>query len=236
MNDRQRGRFVTGRDVPAEPLVEQAAADAVVRRGEVEVAAATYLVYYGNHIANEEEQILQLAGQTLSEADWKAAKDAAPAGHDPLLGAHPEERFRELRRRIAEQQALLDVLPIGIGIATDRECREMRVNRALAATLGIAVEGNGSGRISWQFDSWQWLSLALAGPVVFWGGWPFHRAAWLNLRHAAASMDTLISLGTLAAFAWSLWALFIGEAGDPASGCGLVLARGHRDLLWRRRP
>ena len=69
---------------------------------------------------------------------------------------------------------------------------------------------------SLQFDSWQWLSLALAGPVVIWGGWPFHRAAWLNLRHAAATMDTLISLGTLAAFAWSLWALFIGEAGDPA--------------------
>jgi P-type Cu+ transporter len=67
-----------------------------------------------------------------------------------------------------------------------------------------------------QFDSWQWLSLALAGPVVLWGGWPFHRAAWLNLRHASASMDTLISLGTLAAFAWSLWALFIGESGDPA--------------------
>jgi Cu+-exporting ATPase len=58
-----------------------------------------------------------------------------------------------------------------------------------------------------QFDSWQWLSLALAGPVVIWGGWPFHRAAWLNLRHASASMDTLISLGTLAAFSWSLWAL-----------------------------
>ena len=67
-----------------------------------------------------------------------------------------------------------------------------------------------------QFDSWQWLSFALAGPVVFWGGWPFHRAAWLNLRHASASMDTLISLGTLSAFAWSAWALFIGEAGDPA--------------------
>jgi Cu+-exporting ATPase len=67
-----------------------------------------------------------------------------------------------------------------------------------------------------QFDSWQWLSLALAGPVVIWGGWPFHRAAWLNMRHAAASMDTLISLGTLAALSWSLWALFVGEAGDPA--------------------
>jgi Cu+-exporting ATPase len=66
-----------------------------------------------------------------------------------------------------------------------------------------------------QFDFWQWLSLTLAAPVIVWAGWPFHRAAWLNLRHASASMDTLISLGTLAAFTWSLWALFIGEAGDP---------------------
>jgi hemerythrin-like domain-containing protein len=82
-------------------LLEEVQSDAVVSRAQVEVAAATYLVYYGNHIANEEEQILQLAGQTLTEADWKAAKDAAPAGHDPLLGAHPEERFRDLRRRIA---------------------------------------------------------------------------------------------------------------------------------------
>jgi Cu+-exporting ATPase len=67
-----------------------------------------------------------------------------------------------------------------------------------------------------QFDSWQWLSFALAGPTVLWAGWPFHRAAWLNLKHAAATMDTLISLGTLSAFLWSSWALFIGEAGDPA--------------------
>jgi Cu+-exporting ATPase len=68
---------------------------------------------------------------------------------------------------------------------------------------------------SLQFDSWQWLSLTLAAPVITWGAWPFHKAAWANLRHAAATMDTLISLGTLAAFAWSLWALFLGEAGDP---------------------
>jgi Cu+-exporting ATPase len=67
-----------------------------------------------------------------------------------------------------------------------------------------------------QFDSWQWLSLTLAAPVVVWGGWPFHKAAWANLRHAAATMDTLISLGTIAAFSWSLWALFLGDAGDPA--------------------
>ena len=64
-----------------------------------------------------------------------------------------------------------------------------------------------------QFDYWQWLALQLATPVVVWGGWPFHRAAWANLRHGTATMDTLISLGTLAAWLWSLYALFIGDAG-----------------------
>ena len=64
-----------------------------------------------------------------------------------------------------------------------------------------------------QFDNWQWLSLTLAAPVVVWGGAMFHRSAWINLRHGAANMDTLISLGSLAAFGWSLWALFWGEAG-----------------------
>ena len=67
----------------------------------------------------------------------------------------------------------------------------------------------------WQFTYWQWLSLTLAAPVVVWGGWPFHRAAAVNLRHGAATMDTLISLGTLAAFGWSIWALFLGDAGMP---------------------
>jgi len=66
---------------------------------------------------------------------------------------------------------------------------------------------------SLQFDNWQWLSLQLATPVVIWGAWPFHRAAWANLRHGAATMDTLISLGVLAAWLWSLYALFLGEAG-----------------------
>ncbi|MER5931221.1 heavy metal translocating P-type ATPase [Streptomyces sp. NPDC002054] len=66
-----------------------------------------------------------------------------------------------------------------------------------------------------QFDNWQWLSLTLAAPVVVWGGLPFHRAAWTNARHGAATMDTLVSVGTLAAFAWSLWALFFGHAGMP---------------------
>jgi len=66
-----------------------------------------------------------------------------------------------------------------------------------------------------QFDYWQWLSLQLATPVVFWCGWSFHQVAWRNLRHGTASMDTLISLGTLVAWAWSVYALFFGGAGVP---------------------
>jgi len=66
-----------------------------------------------------------------------------------------------------------------------------------------------------QFTYWQWLSLTLAAPVVVWGAWPFHRATWANLRHGTATMDTLISVGTLAAFGWSIYALFWGTAGVP---------------------
>ncbi|HET6168077.1 MAG TPA: heavy metal translocating P-type ATPase [Marmoricola sp.] len=66
---------------------------------------------------------------------------------------------------------------------------------------------------AWQFDNWQWLSLTLAAPVVVWGAWPFHRAAWTNLRHGTTTMDTLVSMGVLAAFGWSVYALFWGTAG-----------------------
>ena len=64
-----------------------------------------------------------------------------------------------------------------------------------------------------QVDGWQWLSLTLAAPVVVWGAWPFHRAALVNLRHGSTTMDTLVSVGVLAAFGWSLVALFHGTAG-----------------------
>jgi len=77
-----------------------------------------------------------------------------------------------------------------------------------------------------QFDGWQWLSLQLATPVVLWGGWPFHRAALVNARHGAATMDTLISLGTLAAWGWSVVALFFRGAGDPAMRMEFELALG----------
>ena len=64
-----------------------------------------------------------------------------------------------------------------------------------------------------QFENWQWLAFALAAPVATWGAWPFHRTAWKNLRHGEATMDTLVSVGVLAAFGWSTWALFFTHAG-----------------------
>ncbi|WP_282202757.1 heavy metal translocating P-type ATPase [Kitasatospora fiedleri] len=80
-----------------------------------------------------------------------------------------------------------------------------------------------------QFDNWQWLAFALTGPVVVYGGLPFHRAAWTNARHGAATMDTLVSLGTLAAFGWSVWALFWGDAGMPGMRHAFSLTVGATD-------
>ncbi|MDJ0379742.1 heavy metal translocating P-type ATPase [Streptomyces sp. G-G2] len=80
-----------------------------------------------------------------------------------------------------------------------------------------------------QFDNWQWLSLTLAAPVVVWGALPFHRAAWTNAKHGAATMDTLVSVGTGAAFAWSLWALFFGHAGMPGMRHGFEFTASRTD-------
>ncbi|SCG18698.1 Cu+-exporting ATPase [Micromonospora echinofusca] len=94
------------------------------------------------------------------------------------------------------------------------ELRGLRTRLWVSAVLTVPVIALAMVP-AWQFDFWQWLSLTLAAPVVVYGGLPFHRAAWINLRHGAATMDTLVSLGTLAAFGWSVWALFLGTAGTP---------------------
>ncbi|WP_123520537.1 heavy metal translocating P-type ATPase [Frigoribacterium sp. PhB24] len=78
-----------------------------------------------------------------------------------------------------------------------------------------------------QVTNWQWLALTLAAPVAVWGAWPFHRAAAVNARHGAASMDTLVSVGVIAAFAWSLWALFFGDAGRPGMHMSFSLVATH---------
>jgi Cu+-exporting ATPase len=94
------------------------------------------------------------------------------------------------------------------------ETAALRVRLIVSAVLSLPVLVL-SMVPAFQFENWQWLVLQLATPVVLWGGWQFHRAAWLNLRHGAATMDTLISLGTLTAWLWSLYALFLGDAGEP---------------------
>lgn len=96
----------------------------------------------------------------------------------------------------------------------DRELTSLRTRLIVSAILSVPVIAMAMVP-ALQFDNWQWLSLTLAAPVIVWAGLPFHRAAWTNLRHGTATMDTLISLGTTAAFAWSLYALFFGTAGAP---------------------
>ena len=91
---------------------------------------------------------------------------------------------------------------------------ELRRRVVISAVLSIPVIAMAMVP-AWQFTYWQWLSLTLAAPVIVWGAWPFHRAAAINLRHGAFTMDTLVSLGTSAAFLWSLYALFFGHAGMP---------------------
>jgi Cu+-exporting ATPase len=116
-----------------------------------------------------------------------------------------------------EQAGYAATLPVAKGAPVDTApendpSRPWRDRLLLSAVLTVPVVLLAMVP-DWQFDNWQWLSLTLAAPVVVWGAWPFHRAAWVNLRHGTSTMDTLISLGTLAALGWSVYALFWGTAG-----------------------
>ncbi len=112
-------------------------------------------------------------------------------------------------------------------IAEDDPTRALRQRLIGATALSIPLLALSMIR-PLQFDNWQWLALQLATPVVVWAGWPFHRAAWQNLKHGAATMDTLISVGTLAAWGWSVVALFFLGAGMPGTKMSFdpVLGRG----------
>ncbi|MFD1932730.1 heavy metal translocating P-type ATPase [Nonomuraea mangrovi] len=144
---------------------------------------------------------------TVNYATEKA-KVTFPDGLDPqLLVAEVEKAgyTAELPRQQAEGQREAE---------EEDELRPLR-NRLITSVV-LAVPVIAMAMIPpLQFTNWQWLSLTLAAPVVVYAGWPFHKAAWTNLRHGAATMDTLVSIGTLAAFAWSVWALFLGTAGTP---------------------
>ncbi|GII60056.1 carbonate dehydratase [Sphaerisporangium krabiense] len=128
----------------------------------------------------------------------------------------------DAQRLIAEVEkagysAALPAPPPSEGDGRDPADDELRpLRRRLVVAVALAVPVIAMAMVPpLQFTSWQWLSLTLAAPVVVYAGWPFHRAAWTNLRHGATTMDTLISVGTIAALGWSLWALFLGRAGTP---------------------
>ncbi|MGJ4071021.1 heavy metal translocating P-type ATPase [Corynebacterium macclintockiae] len=108
-------------------------------------------------------------------------------------------------------------VPAPVAPADDPAAVELRgLKRRLVVAIALATPVILLAMIPpLQFDYWQWISFALATPVILWAGWPFHKATWVNLKHGAATMDTLITVGTSAAFLWSLYALFFGHAGDP---------------------
>ncbi|MFJ2193417.1 heavy metal translocating P-type ATPase, partial [Kitasatospora sp. NPDC087861] len=119
--------------------------------------------------------------------------------------------------------------PVGADTTTDRPAADPLLDRLLiSAVLSVPVVML-SMIPALQFTNWQWLAFALTGPVVVHGGLPFHRAAWTSLKHGAATMDTLVSLGTLAAFGWSFWALFWGHAGRPGMRHDFSLSIGDTD-------
>ena len=120
--------------------------------------------------------------------------------------------------------------PVGAEVAVDEVDPLAALRRRVVASAVLAVPVVALAMVpAWQLPAWQWVSLALALPVVAWGGWPFHRAAWTNLRHGAATMDTLVSVGTLAALAWSLYALLLGSAGEIGMTHGFTWLAGSAD-------
>ncbi|MDN5854576.1 MAG: heavy metal translocating P-type ATPase, partial [Actinomycetia bacterium] len=102
----------------------------------------------------------------------------------------------------------------GAPVDVDDPTASLRQRLVISALLSVPVIAMAMVP-TFQIEYWQWLSLTLAAPVVVWGAWPFHKAAWTNLRHGTSTMDTLISMGTIAALGWSVYALFWGTAGTP---------------------
>jgi len=163
---------------------------------------------------------------TVNYATEKAAVQFDPArvSTDDLVGAVEAAGYRARLPQPAGASGEGDSGGIDV---EDQQVRDLRARLIVAAVLSLPLLAI-SMIPALQFDYWQWLALQLATPVVFWAGWSFHRAAWQNLKHGAATMDTLISAGTLAAWGWSVVALFFLGAGMPGMEMPmeLVLDRG----------
>jgi Cu+-exporting ATPase len=179
-------------------------ADTITDRLELPIAGMTCA-----SCANRVERGLNKLDGVTATVNY--ATEKATVAFDPELVA--PERLVEAVRAAGYDAAL--PAPAAAGgdeDAGDDDLAPLRWRLVLSAVLGLPVLVL-SMIPPLQFDNWQWLALQLATPVALWGAWPFHRAAWLNLRHGAATMDTLVSVGVLAAWGWSVYALFLGDAG-----------------------
>jgi len=162
-----------------------------------------------------EKKLNKLEGvvATVNYATEKA-KITVPDGYDPAVLIAEVEKTGYSAALPAPKGKRNDQAAAGDADDADPELRSLR-NRLIGAIV-LTVPVIAMAMIpALQFTYWQWASLALAAPVILWAAWPFHKAAWTNLKHGAATMDTLISMGTSAAFLWSLYALFFGTAGTP---------------------
>lgn len=158
------------------------------------------------NFATETASVLYDAAE-LTTDDLVATIEAA--GYKGFVKADPQADNSNSEATTGEQAQGTSISDVRL-----QEQEQLKQRVLVSAVLGIPVMLMSMIPAA-QFTYWQWASLTLAAPVYVWGGLPFHRAAWKNLRHGAFTMDTLISLGTTAAFLWSLIALFWGGAGEP---------------------
>ncbi|MFI6344014.1 heavy metal translocating P-type ATPase [Streptomyces sp. NPDC050560] len=164
------------------------------------------------NFATEKAKVSYPEGVAVADLIATVVKTGYTAAEPPPPEPAPADTAADAGREAGGRRA--DGASAGAREAQDAETASLRERLLWSAVLSVPVVLL-SMAPTLQFDNWQWLSLTLAAPVVVWGGLPFHRAAFTNARHGAATMDTLISVGTLAAFLWSLWALFFGDAGMP---------------------
>ncbi|EME37604.1 Lead, cadmium, zinc and mercury transporting ATPase Copper-translocating P-type ATPase [Kocuria palustris PEL] len=150
---------------------------------------------------------------TVNYATEKA-KVTVPAGYDPSLLVAEVEKTGYTAALPKPKDTTANMSETEAGEEEDSELTSLRHRLIGAIVLTVPVIAMAMIP-ALQFTYWQWASLALAAPVIIWGAWPFHKAAWTNLKHGAATMDTLISMGTSVALLWSLYALFLGTAGTP---------------------
>ncbi|REF29578.1 heavy metal translocating P-type ATPase [Calidifontibacter indicus] len=161
--------------------------------------------------ANRIERKLNKLDGVVASVNYatEKARVVVPAGYDPQQLIAEVEKTGYTAALPAPKRDTNTAAP-----QEDPELTSLRQRLIGAAVLSIPVIAMAMIP-ALQFTYWQWASLTLAAPVIVWAAWPFHKAAFTNLRHGAATMDTLISMGTLAAFGWSLYALFFGSAGVP---------------------